>query len=381
MKRVILLGASGSIGQQTLSVLKDYSTEFKLVAISVGNNILSLTKALDEFPSIEAYYSINDYNSKVQHFSGSTGIIELLDSMEYDICINALVGSVGFLPSVKVLQSKKKLCLANKESLAIGGFILNDLVKRGFGELIAIDSEHSAIYKCLNGRSINDIEKIILTSSGGSLRSYKRADLVSVTPELALNHPTWNMGKKITIDSATMMNKAFEIIEAFYLFDLKPKNIEVILHKESHVHALIELKDHSFLASISVPNMREAILYSLLKETVYEMKNYQTLDVLKTLHFKKLSKRRYPLVELGYFVIKKNPLLGIVLNTANDICVQTFLECKLPFLMIEEVLSETINFFYQRLKENPLSLTLESIVLLEIETRSYLRHSWQLGGE
>ena len=379
MKKVIVLGASGSIGQQTIAIIRENPNDFVLVGVSVGYNSVCLKEMISEFPSIEVAYSLNEIDLQIKTFYGKDGIIQLLDSVPYDICINALVGEVGFLPSLKVLEDSHLLCLANKESLVIGGFLLNEMVKNGKGKIIPIDSEHCGVLKALSGRNSNSIKKVILTTSGGALRKVLHRDLRHITPGMALAHPTWNMGNKITIDSATMMNKVFEVLEAYYLFNVAPKNIEVVLHPQSRVHALIQLSDNTLIAEISEPDMKNSIRYALFGENYISNKSIEPLNILSKFEFSKVLLHRYPLLKIAYRILNENLLLGAVINTANDILVSKFLEGEIDLLMHEKIILATMEFFANELKAREFHKSVATVLFLVQETRSYLRRVWQIG--
>lgn len=345
MKNIVILGASGNIGQQTLDIIRSFPQEFKLIGVSVGKNIGALKSILSEFKTIkyivsrEKNFEIALSYPQLEYFSGDSGLLKLVSIKECDLVVNALVGFVGFLPSLRTLENDKDLALANKETLVSGGEIIKKTLATSKGKLYPIDSEHSAIWQCLQGNNKKDIRRLIITASGGSLRNKKRSELVTITKKEALNHPTWSMGQKITIDSATMMNKAFEIMEAHYLFDIPYSQIEVLLHKESVVHSLVEYQDGSQLAQLGLADMRLPITYALRYPDHNKSISNTYLDLAKigSLHFEKLNLLRYPIVKLIKEIAPFGGNFGAVLNGANDVAVYAFLQEKISFLEIEKL--------------------------------------------
>lgn len=347
MKRAVLLGASGSIGKQVIDIV-DKQDEIKIVAIAVGDNIAFMREYLNSHKVEHAYSKKRDedliaHYHDVCFYDGDDGILKMLEQVDYDILINALVGFVGFMPTYKAISDGKDVALANKESLVVGGDLIKAMMKKTNAKLYPIDSEHSAIYQVIKGSSRSEIKRLIITASGGAFRDKRRDELKDVRKEDALKHPTWTMGAKITIDSATMMNKGFEIIEAHHLFDVDYDKIDVLIHKESIVHSLVEFEDDSTLAQLSEPDMRLPISYALFDKH----KGYPTsrpLDLTKygALHFEKMDERRFPLVKIAKMVGEYGGNLGAYLNGANDTAVDLFLKGEISFLMIEELIIKTI---------------------------------------
>lgn len=349
MRKVILLGASGSIGKQTLDIIEDHRSEIEVVALSVGYNIDFLRCYLKDHDIRWAYAikvpeDIKEAYPDVTFYEGEE-LLSLLD-IEYDLLINALVGFVGFRPTLKAIRAGKDVALANKESLVVGGELIKDAMQKSGSKLYPIDSEHSAIYQCLKGSSNKEIKRLIITASGGAFRDMKRSELSGVKKEDALKHPTWSMGPKITIDSATMMNKAFEIIEAHYLFDIPYEKIDVIEHRESIVHSFVEFNDGSILAQLSEPDMRLPISYALFDAHLpYSVSKSLDLAKVGGLHFQELSYKRFPLLEVAKLAGKIGGDLLAYLDGANDTAVELFLKDRIPFLMIEEVIIECLKHF------------------------------------
>ena len=373
MKKICLLGSTGSIGRQTIEIINDNIKDFSLVGVSCGKNINELRKILLSNKNIkfacvqdEENISLLEEEFKdVTFYYGDEGLIKLIDSSSCDMVVNALVGFVGFIPSVHTISKNIDLALANKESLVVGGEIINDLLKKSTSKLYPIDSEHVALAKCLKGKKKKEIKRLVITASGGSFRDLSREELTNVTNEDALKHPSWSMGEKITIDSATMMNKGFEIIEAKHLFNLPLKKIDVLLHDESVIHSLVEFVDNSYLADLGPADMKVPISYAL-----YEGKRQKIntkvlkLEEMGTLHFRKLDLKRYPCIEYALRSIKTGGTLPCVLNASNEEAVYAFLRNEISFLEIEEIINLMISS--HRVIDNP---TIEDIVYIDKLTR------------
>ena len=371
MRKVCLLGASGSIGTQTLDVMKKHPSDFDLVSFSVGRQTRKIANILKQFTNVKAVcikdknkvsYFQNKYPN-VHFYSGDEGLLKVIDQ-DIDMVVNALVGFVGLLPTLHALETNKIVCLANKESLVVGGELVNKLLKEGKGQLYPIDSEHSAIKKCLMVDDKN-VFKIVLTASGGAFRNLTREQLDKVTPEDALKHPTWKMGQKITIDCATMVNKSFELIEAYYLFGYPYNKLGIKLHDESYVHSYVIYKDGTLRLDVGKPDMRKPIKLALYEfKTDFDTVTVDSLDKLKKYHFHDFDEKRYPIVSLAKTVIEKQGLYGAVYNAANEVAVYAFLEHKINFLTIERI----INSLMKQTK-NILVPTYEQIKEADVRTR------------
>lgn len=349
MKKIMLLGASGSIGTQTIDIIKQHRDELDLVGISVGQNIDFLVDVLNNFNikyayTIEKNKVLEEKFPNVNFYYGYNGLIELVKKDDYDLLVNALVGFVGFVPTLEAIKNKKDIALANKETLVAGGKIIFNALRENKVNLYPIDSEHAAILQCMQGHKSKDIRRLIITASGGAFRDLSREQLKEATVQKALAHPVWNMGAKITIDSATMMNKGFEVIEAHYLFNMPYEKIDVILHKQSIVHSMVEYNDGSIIAQMGEPDMHLMIKYALLYPRHLYDKNvkYLDLDNLTSLDFKKMDYNRYPLVKLAKQVGSYEGNFGAVLIGANDEAVNLFLKEKIPFVDIERYIFETL---------------------------------------
>ena len=352
MKNICLLGASGSIGKQSVDVIKRYPHLFNIVAVSVNKSIDYLEYLVDTFPSIkyvcigvyELYESFKNAHPNIICYYGDEGLNQIAVVEETNYVINALVGFKGLIPTLLAIRAKKDIGLANKETLVACGHIVSKEVKENRVNLYPIDSEHSAIFQCLKGERKSNVEKLILTASGGSFRDKNRDELVNVTVKEALNHPNWSMGQKITIDSATMVNKGLEIIEAHWLFDMPYEKIDVVVHKESIIHSMVEFKDGAIKAQLGTPDMRIPIMYALSYPNRLKI-DTERLDFSKIaqMHFKPVDYERYPAVKMAIEVGKKGGSLPTVYNASNEVAVDAFLNSKIKFLSIERIIEKTIN--------------------------------------
>ena len=367
MKSIFLLGGSGSIGLQTLQVIEHYPDQFKLVGISLGNrnhtsNELIIAKHQPEIVCLKDETHVDAYRAlspKTNFVFKDEGLIALATYPKKGLLVNALMGSVGLLPTIKAIESKKDIALANKETLVMAGDLIRKYVNQYQVKLIPIDSEHNAILQAFLGERKEDIQLITITASGGAFRDLSREALVNVTKGDALKHPNWQMGAKITIDSATMMNKGLEVIEAHHLFELPYEQIKTIIHKESIIHGMITFKDESTKAVLGYPDMRMPILYALSYPRHLPL-NIKPLDLetLGTLSFKPMDFERFPLLKLAYKVGKLGGLYPTVMNAANEKAVALFLNNEITFLEIEKLVIDTVENF----KNNIESPTLEDIL-------------------
>lgn len=381
MKRIVLLGASGSIGLQTIDVVKQHTDEFEIVAAGVGRNIKALREILDAMPI--AYVSIQDETNltkleqeypQTKFFVGEEGITSMMKSVDYDVLVNALVGARGLVPTLLAIETNHDVALANKESLVVGGELVKVALANYGQKLYPIDSEHSAIFQCLQGSKENELERLIITASGGSFRELSREDLQSVTKEQALNHPNWSMGQRITIDSATMMNKGFEVIEAHYLFDIDYEHIDVVMHKESLVHSFVEFKDSALLAQVGNADMRVPIQFALSYPNRLPLETKERFNFLNhpTWHFEELSTLRFPLLKTAYEVGRRKGNAGAILNAADEVSVELFLKGEISFLDIETSIHqalENVEFI-----EHP---TLDDLLETDKRTRDYVYNIWK----
>ena len=373
---IYLLGATGSIGKQTLDIVRNNDL-FNIVSVSANYNLKKMIDIIEEFkPLFVSMGKQSDVESlkvlypNIEYGYGKEGLVKAATYGENseDLVVNALVGSVGLEPTIEAIKKKRNIALANKETLVIGGEIIKGLLKENNVKLIPVDSEHSAIMQCLNGEDSSIIKRIVITASGGSFRDLSRDDLKRVTVNDALKHPNWEMGSKITIDSATMMNKGFEVIEAHYLFDIEYDRIETVLHKESVVHSLVEFNDTSIIAHLGNPDMRVPISYALNYPLRTEYKG-KSLDLVKlgSIHFEELSYERYPLLKIAIEAGKSKGLNPTTLNASNEACVSLFLSGKIKFLEIEEIVEECLNVF-----PNDFKVNLDKIIERDLEVKDYV---------
>ncbi len=352
MKNLLILGVTGSIGTQSLDVLKCNPGLFCLKGITVGHQVDKIESILSAFPSIE-HICVKEENDKqefagkfpeIHWYCGDDGLLQIIKECPCDMVENALVGFAGLRPSLTALSENKILALANKESLVVGGELIRKSLSEGKGKLYPIDSEHVAIAKLLSCVSRQEVDKILITASGGSFRTKSRQELRDVTPEMALNHPTWKMGAKITIDSATMMNKGFEVLEAKWLFDFPLEKTEILMHDESHVHSLVLLKNGTYLADVSAPDMRGPIEYALKEgRTPFKPVVANRLSELGPYHFHKFDPHRYLAPGIAVDAFKRGGTATAVLNAANETAVYAFLDKKIPFLDIETLVNSAID--------------------------------------
>lgn len=353
MPSISILGSTGSIGRQTLQVIREHRENFQVKALVAGRNTALLCKQVQEFsPDLavlvnethgrELHYLLKDESTRV--LTGEEGLLAAATIEGADLILNALVGVVGLKPTLAAIQAGKNIALANKETLVSGGSLVMPLVQEKGVSLLPVDSEHNAIFQLLTPGEENSISRLLLTASGGPFRSFTKEALQQVTPEDALQHPTWEMGGKITIDSATMMNKGLEVIEAHWLFGVSYDRIEILIHPQSIVHSLVEFEDSSVLAQLGLPDMRGPIQHALFYP--HRVKNtLPSLELHKvgSLEFFDVDWDLFPCLGLAYQAGRVGGSAPVVLNAANELLVQSFLERKIPFLripaLIEKVLS------------------------------------------
>lgn len=376
-KRILLLGASGSIGTQTIDIIEQHPEQYELVSFGVGKNIDYARKLLTKYPvsliSVERKEDSEELQKEFPHTRvtyGNAGLVELVTSVNYDLLVNALVGFVGLEPTLKALETKHNVALANKETLVVGGELVNKAALENGCIITPIDSEHSAIAQCLAGNPYKQIKKLIITASGGSFRKKTREELKDVTVEEALSHPNWTMGAKITIDSATMMNKGFEVMEAHYLFDIPYEQIEVLMHDESIIHSMVEYKDGAVMAELGTPDMRIPIQYAISdpENLRSELNLGESLDLAKVaiMHFHAPDYNRFPLLKLAYDIGQNPGTNQAVLNASNEVANAAFRNHRIPFLMIEEVVFKTVEAF-----ENKPVTSLKELIEVDQKARKY----------
>ncbi|WP_323702563.1 1-deoxy-D-xylulose-5-phosphate reductoisomerase [Mammaliicoccus sp. Dog046] len=346
MKHIAILGASGSIGQQALDVIREHQDQFKLVAFSVGKNVAYAQNIIKEFkPELVSVQNAEDID-KLKHLDveveyGEEGLMRVATYSKSDLLLNSIIGSIGLKPTMAAIESGIDIGLANKETLVVAGELIMRRAKEKRVQIIPVDSEHSAIFQCLNGESKKHVNKLIITASGGSFRDLTREDLKKVTVEDALNHPNWSMGQKITIDSATMMNKGLEVIEAKWLFDLNVDQIETVLHKESIIHSMVEFNDTSVIAQLGTPDMRTPIQYAFTyPDRLPRDAEKLNLAQIGQLNFKEMDWQRFKCIRFAYDAIKIGGTMPVVLNAVNEVAVSKFLNNEISFLEIEAMIEK-----------------------------------------
>lgn len=373
-KNLVLLGATGSIGESTLRVIRKHSDKIKLIGISANQNVQKLLKIAKEFkvPHASLVQAPNeDFSVPVgtELETGEKSLENLACMQNADIVVVAVVGSSGLLPTIAAVNSGKDVVLANKESLVVGGNLITKAAQKNHSRIIPADSEHNAIFQCLHGQPERSVDSVILTASGGPFRNLPEDQLINVTVEQALKHPNWSMGKKITVDSATMANKGLELIEAKWLFDLSPNQLEVVIHPPSIVHGIVRFLDGCCLAQMTPPSMtfamQNAILYPDRVEGVEPSLDFsQPLD----LSFSPPSFERYPCLKIARDVLKQGGTAPLIFNASNEVAVDAFLRNRIGFLDISRIIEETLNDSDYNSSDSVtelLSLDLESRLLSE----------------
>ena len=374
MKSISILGATGSIGTQTLDVIRNSKERINLIGITANSSVDKIKEIIQEFKP--KYVGMMESNSakkikeycdenypEIQVFSGIEGLIKIATLDEIDTVVTSVVGMIGLKPTIAAIEAKKDIALANKETLVVAGE--------------PVDSEHSAIFQSLSGYENKDINKIILTASGGPFRGKTLEDLKDVTVKEALKHPKWNMGQKISIDSASLMNKGLEVIEAHFLFDKDYDNIEVVIHPQSIIHSMVEYKDASIIAQMGTPDMRLPIQYALnypeRKEMIAKPLNFYEVG---SLTFEKPDLETFKCLKFAYEAGRIGGLAPTILNGANEEAVALLLEEKIKFLQISEIIEECMIVFKDNYYDE---LTLENIVELDEKVKKYIREKWALG--
>jgi len=376
IKRIILLGSTGSIGTQTLDIVRENPDKFKVVALTCKNRIEDLMKQIQEFEpeavcvgNEEAAAQVSAAFPAIEVNIGDAGLREIA-KVDADIVLNALMGISGMAPTYEAIMTGKDIALANKETLVAGGNLIMDLAAHKGVKILPVDSEHSAIFQCLEGNQGRKVRRILLTASGGPFRGYSIDQLERVSLKEALNHPKWNMGRKITIDSATMMNKGLEVIEAKWLFDIEPSKIDVHVHPESIVHSMVEFDDTSIIAQLGLPDMRIPISLALgyPDRLHYSGKSLNMFEDGASLHFEKPDTDVFQCLRMAYEAILSGGSYPILLNGANEELVAMILDGKIEFLDIQKSL--------RRLMDEHRSVvptTIEDILEIDRESRAKAR--------
>jgi 1-deoxy-D-xylulose-5-phosphate reductoisomerase len=354
--KILLLGSTGSIGTSALNCVRRFPDTFTIVGLAARKNAQLLKSQIQEFCPLSVCATLPETADAVTGvlpagaalFTSEQGLVDIVEKTEYDVLLNALVGAAGFAPTVAALRMGKRVALANKESLVIGGDYIKELLDKYSGSIAPIDSEHSAILQCLSGEDSSAIERLILTASGGPFRNIPKESFGDITPAQALKHPTWAMGPKITIDSATLMNKGFEIIEAHHLFKVDYTNIDVVIHPRSIVHSMVVFKDGAVMAQCGLPDMELPIQYALTYPKRLPIQGPRLdLTSIGTLEFLPPDYQKFPCLSLCIEAGKAKGIMPAALNAANEVAVAAFLNNALPFnqipVIIEKVLSGTPN--------------------------------------
>ncbi|UCE21588.1 MAG: 1-deoxy-D-xylulose-5-phosphate reductoisomerase [Candidatus Aminicenantes bacterium] len=379
MENIAILGSTGSIGRSSLEVMDKLSNRFRVVGLAAGRNIQLLEEQVEKFkPKIvslareeEAEQFRRKFKDRSIHITFSQeGAEEVASFEENDIVISAITGIEGLRPTLAAVGTGKKVALANKESMVVAGPLLQNLIEESGAQVIPVDSEHSGVFQCLAKEKMEDVKRVILTASGGPFFRHSSKEMEEVTLEDALNHPRWKMGKKVTIDSATLMNKGLELIEAHWLFNIEPQKLEVLIHPQSIVHSLVELNDGSVLAQLSPTDMRVPIQYALTYPG-RENSLLPSLDLkeIGSLEFFAPDDEKFPLLKLARLALEEGASFPIVLNAANEVAVDAFLLSEISFLEISEIVSKTVESHQKSEVQN-----LEDIFFVDREARQIARN-------
>jgi len=374
MKNISVLGSTGSIGRSSLEVIDKLSHRFKVVGLTAGRNTQLLEKQVEKFrPKIVSLERKEEAEDLRRKFRGKSikvtfaqeGAEEVASFSENDIVISAITGIDGLRPTLAAVQEGKKVALANKESMVVAGPLIQDMIRKFGAQLIPVDSEHSGVFQCLAKEEMENVKKVILTASGGPFFSKSSSEMNDITLEEALNHPRWKMGKKVTIDSATLMNKGLELIEARWLFGLEPRQLGILIHPQSIVHSLVEMSDGSVLAQLSPTDMKLPIQYALTyPEREDSLLPSLDLSEIKALEFYEVNVEKFPIIKLARLVLEEGESFPIALNAANEVVVSAFLEQRIKFMDISDVVTEIVENHQKRKVQS-----LEDIFDVDRETR------------
>ena len=372
-KNIAILGSTGSIGRSTLEVISNFSERFRVTYLTAHRNMDLLQEQIQKFKP-RAVAVLEECNASVlkkltngstEIFVGEQGLCEIVSRDDVDIVVSSLVGFAGLKPTLQAIEAGKDIALANKETLVVAGEIIMNAVKKHGVRLLPVDSEHSAILQCLRGEEINNVERLILTASGGPFRNLPKEKFSNITVKQALNHPTWKMGNKITIDSATLMNKGLEVIEAFWLFGLPHEQIHVVIHPQSIIHSMVEFKDGSTKAQLGIPDMKLPIQYALMYPE-RPLAPYKRLDfsALQQMTFIEPDYEKFTCLALAFRSLEMGGTATTVLNAANEVAVENFLKEEISFASIPTLVEEALEAHTP--KHNA---TIEEIVRIDAETR------------
>jgi len=352
MKSIVILGSTGSIGTNTLDIVERFPDEFRVVGLTAGSNDEMLEHQIRRFKPRTVALSNELAAARlrarcnglpVQVLSGQAGLVDVASLPDAELVVSAIVGGAGLLPTLSAIRSKKHIALANKEPMVMAGKLMQEEARRHGVRIFPVDSEHSAIFQSLEGHRIKDVRRLILTASGGALWTMTKEELQDVTPERALQHPNWKMGAKITIDSATLMNKGLEIVEARWLFDIPESRIDVMIHRESIIHSLVEYEDRSMIAQLGLPDMRTPISYAMRypERLPLDLPSLDLTEVGK-LTFCKPDHERFPCLKLGYESLRIGGTMPAAMNAANEVAVEAFLQGGIRFNDISDIIRSTM---------------------------------------
>ena len=386
MKKILILGSTGSIGTNALELIRSSREKYEVVGISGNKNIELLKKQIEEFKPISIYIgseqdAINlkkEYTFIKEVYFGENGLKELSKNSDYDIILTAVSGAIGIDATVEAIKREKRIALANKETMVSVGTYINKLLKEyPKAEIVPVDSEHSALFQSLQGFKKENVKKLIITASGGTFRGKDLSYLENVTVEQALKHPNWSMGKKITIDSSTLVNKGLEVIEAHELFNIDYDDIDVIVHPQSIVHSMVEYVDGSIIAQMGVTNMKTPILYAFTYPEKEFNSSINFLDLIKTnnLTFEEADRKTFKGIDLAYRAGRIGGTMPTVFNASNEVAVELFMKKKIKFLDIYKIIEETMNS-HQALDLDT-GNALNIIKEVDRETRKKVREQWE----
>ncbi|AEB76130.1 1-deoxy-D-xylulose-5-phosphate reductoisomerase [Clostridium botulinum] len=385
MKNICILGATGSIGTQTLDVIEKENEKFKLVAFSAYKSYEKIIEIINKFNpkycaindeytfhKVKEYCHINSVKTNI--LDGMDGLIKISTLEDVELVVTSIVGMIGLKPTLEAIYAGKDIALANKETLVTGGELVIEAAKKKNVKILPVDSEHGAIYQCLQGNSYTDINKIYLTASGGPFRNRKKEELINITPEEAIKHPKWNMGKKISIDSATMINKGLEVIEARWLFNVDYDKIKVAIHPQSIVHSMVEYIDGSIIAQLATTDMRLPIQYALNypERSRSVIKNLDIYE-MGNLTFEKPDFEKFRGLKLAYEAGRAKGIMPTILNASNEEAVSLFLDKKIGYLQIVDIIEECMNKF-----ENKCLVDLHTILDTEFKVRSFIKSKYNI---
>lgn len=351
-KQIAILGSTGSIGTQALQVIKEHPDQYEAYALTANNRVEDLINQAREFkPEVVVIANEDKYRQlkealadlPIKVYAGSDALCQIVQESEVDMVLTAMVGYAGLRPTLKAIQAHKTIALANKETLVVAGDLVSRLALANGTPILPVDSEHSAVFQCLVGEADNAVEKIILTASGGPFRTYSIKQLATVTKEQALHHPNWHMGAKITIDSATMMNKGFEVIEARWLFGVEPSQIEVVVHPQSVIHSMVQFTDGVVKAQLGMPDMRIPIQYAFSYPDRLHA-SFPRLDFARCMEltFEQPDQTRFRNLSLAYEALHQGGNMPCIVNAANEVCVHAFLEDRVSFLGMSDIIARTM---------------------------------------